>query len=67
MSNYVSFLTSPRFLLSFAVVMAAIYVSTIFTGEVSEAVWGVGALLTIVFVALCATAIVRRLINSARD
>ena len=65
MSNYVNFLTSPRFLIAFAVLMTVIYVSTIFTGEVSEAIWG--ALLTIVFVALCTTAIVRWLFNSPRD
>ena len=63
MSN---FLTGPRFLIAFAVLLAALYVSTIFTGEVSEAVWGAGALLTIVFVALCATAFVKWLINRAR-
>jgi len=66
-SNYVNFLTSPRFLIAFAVLMTVIYVSTIFTGEVSEAIWGAGALLTIVFVALCTTAIVRWLFNSPRD
>ncbi len=67
MSNYVNFLARPRFLIAFAVVMAAVYVSTIFTGELSEVAWTLVALLTFVFVALCATAFVRWLIRRAGD